>query len=329
MLKIISLRVTVLVLAGVMLFVLLTAGCGGSDNPSGANNGNEPPPDDILTPGTYLIEPIETDPDYAANEKSHYIVSSTEPSVNKMFLFIGGSFSVPKNYQIICDFVASIGFDVISLSYPNYVATAPLGTSSDALVFDDYRDEICFGNSVSKLVSVDQLNSIYTRTVKLLLYLNTAYPDQNWGQYLTAQDTPQWDKIIVAGHSQGSGHACYLGKEFSVDRVLMFSGPNDYSTYYDAPGYWLSQNGLTPQNRQFALLHVNDEMVPFDYQVENLRALGLLGMGESPTRADLLTSPYDNARALSIDVPANSNHASPIGSNSKLPDIWQYMLEAN
>ena len=186
-----------------------------------------------------LVAPIQTDVNFLSTEKEHYVVRNNQIHLNKLLLFIGGSFSTPENYNIVCDYSATIGLDVISLSYPNNIPAATLGSSSDQFVFDNYRDEICFGNPVSDAVDVNTLNSIQTRAIKLLEYLHLEYPDQNWNQYLTASNTLRWNKIIVSGHSQGSGHACYLGKKNLVDRVVMFSGPSDYSTFYNesAIGY--------------------------------------------------------------------------------------------
>jgi hypothetical protein len=275
-----------------------------------------------------LVTPIQTDPNYATTDESHYVVRNTKTHLNKLLLFIGGSYSIPKNYNLVCDHGATIGLDVISLSYPNNVATAPLGASTDQYIFDNYRDEICFGNQVSNVVDVNVLNAINTRAIKLLQYLKTTYPDQNWGQYLTASNNIQWNKVIVSGHSQGSGHACYLGKKNLVDRVVMFSGPNDYSTNFNAAANWLTITGQTPLSKQFSLLHTQDEIVPFNNQVANLRGLGLLSATENPLLVDNLASPYLNGHCLSLNIPANSYHSSPIGGNSKLPNIWTYLFTA-
>jgi hypothetical protein len=284
-------------------------------------------PDNTVTQNiSVLVTPSQTDANYASAEESHYVVRNSKTHVNKLFLFIGGSYSVPKNYNVVCDHAATIGLDVINLSYPNGVAAAPLGTSSDQLIFDNYRDEVCFGNQVSNEVSVNLLNCINTRAIKLLQYLRTTYPDQNWGQYLTTTNTLQWSKIIVSGHSQGSGHACYFGKKNLVDRVVMLSGLNDYSAYFKVPANWLTKNGQTPINKQFALLHAQDEIVPFNNQVANLRGLGLLAATQNPTMVDNLAAPYSNARSLSVNIPALSNHNSTVGNNSILPNIWTYMF---
>jgi hypothetical protein len=273
-----------------------------------------------------LVQPIQTDAGYSSTDQAHYVVRNTKTHINKLLLFIGGSFSIPKDYNYVCDHGATIGLDVISLSYPNNTATAPLGVSSDPFIFDNYRDELVFGNQVSNVVAVDVLNCIETRATKLVVYLKNTYPDQNWVQYLTASNTLMWNKIIVAGHSQGSGHACYTGKKKLVDRVVMFSGPNDYSTFFNAAGHWLTITGVTPLDKHYSLLHTQDEIVPFSYQVANLRGLGLLGSTGNPTPVDNLVSPYTNAHSLSLSIPAMSYHSAPVGFNPKLPGIWTYMF---
>lgn len=273
-----------------------------------------------------LVEPSKTDSNYSATEQSHFVVTNSDVHINKLLLFIGGSYSIPKDYKLFCNHAATIGLDVISLSYPNDVATAPLGASSDMYIFDNYREELSFGNPVSNEVNINLLNSIVTRATKLVLFLADNYPDQNWRQYLNLDNSLKWENIIVAGHSQGSGHACYLGKKKVVSRVVMFSGPNDYSTYYSAPANWLTQAGKTPLTSYFALLHTKDEIVSFDFQIANLRALGLLSSAQSPLIADNLVSPYQNTHSLSLGIPAISYHSSTVGGNAILPSIWTYLL---
>lgn len=301
------------------LSVLFFCSCSKNDDPLSVDN--TPPRNSSV-----IITPNQTDNNYATSDESHYIVRNTKTHLNKLLLFIGGSNSIPKNYNLICDHGATIGLDVISLSYPNNIAAAPLGTSPDQFIFDNYRDEICFGNQVSSVVDVNLLNCISTRATKLLIYLKNTYSTENWGQYLTTSNTILWSKVILSGHSQGSGHACYLGKNNLADRVVMLSGPNDYSTYFNSPANWLLQSGQTPVIKHFSLLHIQDEMVPFLYQVANLKGLGLLTATQNPILVDNLTTSYLNTRSMSLNITAFSYHNSTVGANTKLPNIWTYMF---
>jgi hypothetical protein len=116
-----------------LLFVLsltLLISCK-SDNPIPAKGDNI----------SILVQPNKTDVNYSTAEKNHYVVRNTVTHLNKLLVFIGGSYSDPADYHLISDHGSTIGLDVINLSYPNNVATAPLGTSSDKFIFDNYREE--------------------------------------------------------------------------------------------------------------------------------------------------------------------------------------------
>ncbi len=278
----------------------------------------------------FYVRPNQTDARYAEQD-SNYIVRNTSARNGRLLLFIGGSSSSPKSYSLICRYAATAGFDVISLSYPNDVAAAPLGVSADSLVFDGYREEVCFGTPASEHVDVDTLNSIHTRTLKLIRYLAETYPAQGWGEYLAAPDRLDWGRIAVGGHSQGSGHACYLGKRFAVERVLMFSGPNDYSTRYDRPGHWLAAPGATPVQRQYCYLHLQDEAVPFARQLANNASVGLLAANDT-VLVDALGAPYEGSHALytnQMPLVPGQYHNSTVGGNPINRDVWRYMLGAD
>ncbi len=276
----------------------------------------------------YLIDPKATDPLYSVDNEQHYVLETNENNIGKLLLFIGGSFSIPKNYNLFCNHAASLGFDVISLSYPNQVVAAPLGNSTDLKVFDKYREEVCFGFDLSDAVNVDNLNSIFTRSEKLVRYLNKMNPTHNWGKYLS-NNKLIWNKVVLAGHSQGSGHACYIAKSIMTDRVIMLSGPNDYHTYYKMPANWIKKSGFTNLEKQFVLLHINDEIVPFANQLANIQGIGLLKNDQNPAAIDRQSTEKDYRNSMSINVSAISNHSSTVGSNAILPSIWTFMLTSN
>jgi len=51
-----------------------------------------------------------------------------------------------------------------------------------------------------------------------------------------------------------------------------------------------------------------------------------LGSKQNPTPVDNLPSPFDNARVLALNISANSFHASTVGQNPILPDVWKYLF---
>jgi hypothetical protein len=295
---------------------------------------------------TLYVEPNETDSaykktdtNYVCNKNSNYIVRNTKTNLNKLLLFLGGTKSNPKEYKIFSDFAGKLGYDVINLSYPNSVLAAGLGCSSDSLAFNKYRQAICYGTPGSSDVKVDTLNSIYTRTVKLINYLNKTYPKQKWEQYLKKDDptTLDWSKITVGGHSQGGGHACYFAKFNKVERVLMFSSPNDYSYSFPKSANWLSTPGVTSMNKHFAYLSVFDAKIPFYNQMMNIQSLGLYP-SYGAINVDTSSEPYGFSRCLytaqltrlPLKLTSKIYHLLTIILGSSInKSVWTYMLTSD
>ncbi|HMT76681.1 MAG TPA: T9SS type A sorting domain-containing protein [Saprospiraceae bacterium] len=278
---------------------------------------------------TYFVKPNQTDLNYAAAQDSSAVSRNTSFQLNKLFLFIGGTGSSSSTDYIALRLHSSIlGFDFINLSYPNNVAAASLSNSSDSMAFNKYRQEICFGTPVSDVITIDSLNSIYSRTLKLIQYLDLTYPSQNWGQYLTTPTSLNWSQIIVGGHSQGSGHACYLAKKYLVDRVLMFAGTNDYSDFYSKSANWIRQSGITPVNRFYSYLSLNDEAVSYFKQFEIISGLGML-LNDDSTHVDNLSPPYTNSHCLYTTQSPGLvllNHNVPIKPSIINNNVWTYIL---
>ena len=147
---------------------------------------------------------------------------------------------------------AMMGFHVISIDYPNNVVSTTCSNSTDSSCFDDFRQEINFGTPVSAVVQVDSANSIVNRLSKLLVYLAKQDPAGGWAAFLKGNQ-PRWDKIVIAGHSQGAGHAAYLGKCFKLAGVLMFSGPQDYLKVFHHPARWQYLKELAVSRNHLAI----------------------------------------------------------------------------
>lgn len=276
---------------------------------------------------TYEVAPNFTNNAYGSNENAHLIMRSSSAAGDRLFLFIGGTWSKPKNYEVICDYIRNAGYHVISLSYPNNIPAAPLGSSENPEVYSQYRQEICFGTPVSVDVDVDSLNSINQRFVNLLNYLVEKHTGEGWENFLESV-TPVWSKITISGHSQGSGHAGYIAKQFAVDRVVMFAGPNDYQTATATPGDWLSDGSATALSDYFALLHAEDDVASYSNQVKNLRAMDILGDSDTTIRIETQESPsFGGYRAYHTGIDVISTHGSVASSKWHMSSFWDYLFD--
>lgn len=218
--------------------------------------------------------------------------------------------------------LARMGYHAISLDYPNEVITTVCSDSPDSACFDGFRQEIVFGTPVSDKVKVDTANSIVNRFVVFLRWLVENDPQGGWGEYL--QDgQPRWERIVVAGHSQGAGHAAYLGKLFPLAGVLMLSGPQDYLQKLNRPAPWQGQEGKTPAERQYAFLNLRD---PFNYQFQVADVAAVTGFTIKDTTMVVAGGTVGGERHIFVnDLETEDHHGSTI--NLVFVPVWQYIMD--
>lgn len=271
------------------------------------------------------IHPAETDAQIKSIHGDHIAVIDTAVKpLHKLLLMIVGTGTAADHNIPFFNFAAAMGYHVVSLDYKNAVITTVCSNSDDSACFNNFRQEIIFGEPVSPLVEVDSANSIYHRFYTLLIYLSKKYPQQGWQQYITG-NVIQWQKIIVAGHSQGAGHAAYLAKKFPVNRALIFAGPQDFLVHFNAPAGWQFQKGVTSPSKYFAFLHVKD---PYDFNKQKADFLALLQGNKADT---FLVQPgaavIKGKHILVANIETTNPHESMM--QPAFEKAWAYLLSAD
>jgi hypothetical protein len=254
-----------------------------------------------------------------------------------LIVYLPGSFDNPLNTLLFPSYAANNGFHAVSLKYENRVAAkSACGSSTDSLCFSKYRQEIVTGTDVSDEVDVDSTNSIENRLVKLLIYLDNNYPSEGWGQYIE-NGQPIWSKIIVAGHSQGGGHAAYMGLSKPLNRVLMFSSPNDWSEHFKTPAAWTAKPKTAPQTGYYAFGNLKDDVVAFRNQYEIWKSLGMLSSRDT-ARVDFDNPTYGGSWVFYTDTDKSGlsvNHNATVRDSDTpkdslgkplFEDVWGTML---
>lgn len=244
------------------------------------------------------------------------------PSRHKLLLMMEGTGATAMSCRTFDSCFASMGYHVISLDYLNNVITTVCSSSTDSSCFDGFRQEIIFGSPVSSKVEVDSINCIVSRLSKLLHYLAENDKAGRWDEFISG-GAPRWDKIIAAGHSQGAGHAAYLGKSFRLAGVLMFSGPQDYLEYFHQPAPWQSKKGLTASSRYYAFLHLKD---PFHYNYQVANNARLIQCSPTDTVMVSPNMPFRSNRHILVN---NIETGNPHGSTlqQEFIPVWKYMVE--
>lgn len=270
------------------------------------------------------VEPPRTDPAISTVHGANIALYDPQSiSRHRLFLFIVGTGAKASDSRGIDTIFARWGYHAISIDYEDNVIAVACAHSLDSATFGRYRNAIVTGAPVSTKVKVSRANSILNRFEKLLVYLVKHDAAGGWSQFVK-NGRPVWPRIIVAGHSQGAGNAAYIGKLFRVDRVLMFSGPQDYMDNLHRPAPWLYGKGATPPSRFFAFLALKD---PFNVHHQIANCMALMHLSKPHT---LIVQPGDvidgNHRIFVNDFPTKSPHSSTILPQFK--NVWRYMATA-
>ncbi len=283
------------------------------------------PADPVLV--EHIVTPRQTDASLNTYNEPHYAyVHPQKTPRNRLLVFLPGTGAEPKNYRLLVQRAASMGYHAIGLMYPNEPAVNQLcAASGDVTSHSRARLEIIDGTDRHPGVQVNAANSIIQRLAKLIGYLHQQYPSEQWGQYLSGA-MPVWERITVSGHSQGAGHAGVIGKHYPVQRVIMFSGM-DFLTNGQIPD-WV--NNTTGKEKYFALHHEQDELLDITMVKKGWQ---FLGMG-TPVDA---AGPFNQVNTITTTLPPGAGFAGRyhnatvvdvfLPKNGGLDAAWNYLLQ--
>jgi len=249
---------------------------------------------------------------------------------SELIVFLPGTGSRGKGSAPFNKQAAQWGFHVVSIAYPDKISISHFGKSADPDVFTKARMNIITGKVQFRKLGVNEANSIENRIAALLQYLATHFPQEQWSQFLDEHHALRWGKVILAGQSQGGGHAAIMAmKLHQVARVLMFGSPKDFNRRLNRPAKWYSEGSLTPMDRFFAFNHTGDNSNGCTYpqQLRNYRAMGLMPK-YSIVNVDQASPPYGHTRLLTSEMPPKgaSAHSAPL-HDTRYTQAWRYLLE--
>lgn len=288
--------------------------------------------DPFKYPGMILhrIHVADTDPDLGADRREHlaYIEPDVKPR-GQLLVYLPGTHDTAKEGGWINSVAAHQGYHVLSITYRSGIGVAIFRKSEDPQAFEKARNNILYGSEPIGPLKISPAESILNRLVKALIYLDKTYPKEGWGAYLDKDHQPVWSKFCLTGLSQGGGHACILGVQHHVARVVSFGAPKDSSLFFHKPASWYSLTSKTPKSCFFCFVHSLDEGHGCSYkeQVQNYKALGLFPRFPI-VDVDDNAAPYKHTRLLTTHWPADvpkHNHGVVIG-HPQYADAWIYML---
>jgi hypothetical protein len=263
-----------------------------------------------------------------------YLPKEASNRRDKLFVFLPGTFVGPKVYREILQAAARYGYYAIGIAYSNNQTVQSYCTGSDPTCASNIFREMLEGVDYSPLVTVSVANSFENRISKFLLYLKNNFPDENWERFLN-NNAVMWDKISLAGHSQGSGHTLFISKNRNLLRATLFSGPYSFKMANGQVPAWMSSAGLTPNDKIYGFHNSLDGLTDWAEIQPTWNNIGLAGNFQSVDN----TTNFNNAHKLftNLDLPfalINPEHGSTVADentpldgngNPVFGNVWRYM----
>jgi len=262
-------------------------------------------------------------------DKDHYLLlPPTITNEGKLLVFLCGGDGHAEPCQNVFPVAAELGYHVIGLTYPNDLDSCKGLSANDSLdCFGEVMNETVTGVNHSSYTNFSDhgQDSIVNRLVNVLKWVrNKQNPGDGWERYLTNDGEPDWTKIHLAGFSNGSSHASFMGTQFQeIGRVALFSGPNDGegNSEHWRPSHYIQEiDGIT-NTRYYGLVHYLNNAksyLPSDnvlFKVtENWAEFGMEGLflfDPSPGEVQ----DFGNAHVLiSLDAPPPGPEPTPVPS---------------
>ena len=242
----------------------LTAACSNPVGPSTVSTGSGMQPCPTSGPGAvtsagacWVFSPVSSGASSLGQNASrvNYALEPSGPARNTLVVILNGSGGSPS--QLMIDparnlFVSALesGNHVLAVAYRSDVAIAQMCDASRPDCYGASRNTLVMGvftpGADSSLANIREDEGIIARIDQALRFLSAQHPNAGWSAFIAnpsaaaASDRIAWQRIIVSGHSQGGGHAAYLGKRFSMMRVVQFSSTCDAPAGVPAP--WTAAN---------------------------------------------------------------------------------------
>ncbi len=266
------------------------------------------------------VFPEETSSNTKTIRGAHLVFDNKIDNPSQYLLVsVGGTGSYPKALQAFDSVAEESGLQALAIDYPNAVISTICRKNPSEGCFNNFRNEIVFGESTSQWTEVDVDNSLVHRIESLAKFQLEKEP-RRWERFFKDGEL-DWSRLILVGHSQGSGNVAYLAKFKAVQAVILLGGPQDSDE--NGVADWTSEPGATPGDRHFALLHKDDY---FDSSVQTQVITSLL-QGEPPSVIELeLEAPGTESvhHILLSTAPVDDAHNAIL--RPEFSQLWGYLI---
>jgi hypothetical protein len=202
------------------------------------------------------------------------------PWNGRLVIHLVGTYADPLEEHGLPQRACELGLAAIAPMYENRDAgRAVCGDDPDC--YEAFHAEIVDGEpGAPDPVDVSTTSALRHRIATLLDRL--AARGAPWIAIRDALVAGDFSAAVISGHSQGAGHALYLARDESAERVILLAGPTDRTssgTASNAPAPWISalEASPLPTARRFGYIHDDDGFAVVDQVVDNWRLAGVVG----------------------------------------------------
>ncbi len=262
-----------------------------------------------------LITPQQTDERLAADELPHLVVydpATEKPQAPLLVWLPGTNGRAAPGQRFFFETVLQQGYRLVSMTYLNSQSVSQVCVGPTLRAHPNcagqVRQQRVWGEPQTRFIADKPEEAIVSRLTRLLQHLARSDAAGQWVQYLDG-DEPRWERIVLAGQSQGGGMAGFIAQTRRVAGVLMFSGGWDHGAGGDIAA-WYSRASQTPPERWHGTFHVDERQA-----ATMARIYGRQGV------------PAAQIHALSQPVrPGGQPHGEGI-ANPVYKTLWEQMLK--
>jgi hypothetical protein len=244
-----------------------------------------------------LIKPSTADPRIKNADENNIVARPAVMDNAPLVVYLPGTGGTPEHVKTLLSVITGQGYRAIGLYYDDDPAVQQVcATVPNPECAGKFREMRIYGTGGSRAVSNPPQETIVSRLITLLKYLDAKYPAEHWGAFVGADGKPVWSRIVVSGLSQGAGMAAFIAKKEKDARVVCFSSPVDMlggiTGTQLAP--WLTWPSATPPDRWYAERNSREPFNPG--LIKSYPALGI---------------PADHIKVFDHDLPPGRSAADP------------------
>jgi hypothetical protein len=215
----------------------------------------------------------------------HFYCYPQDPSRwnDRTLLHIVGTGDNPGATNGLVKRACALGFAGVAPMYENE-RDARSTCQDDTDCYVAMRREVVYGEDVAASpINVDSANSVTNRARTILDRMVEAESVfAPWTQVRSRYYSRDLSTFSLSGHSQGSGHALLVARDFSVERLVMLGGVTDRvasGTPSNSAPAWIANFAAnkpkTPPSRFLSYIHEDDTIASYLQVDSNYDALGL------------------------------------------------------